>query len=163
MSPEDDTRQASIQRRCVDTHNRVRRNLTNPRPAKPLAPMTWLDEAGETARRYAADLAATNCLKLKHSHPVSKWRTLRSGVACGENLALFSWTGKTRSGSWQLAMRGWANEKKDYAFGCQEHRGVVGHYTQMIWADSLQLGCGAAKCARGQWQSVVYVCHYCPA
>jgi len=36
----------------------------------------------------------------------------------------------------------------------------IGHYTQMVWAESARIGCGYAKCNRTQ---SYYVCNYGPA
>ena len=43
---------------------------------------------------------------------------------------------------------GWASEAADYAYAtnsCADGK-VCGHYTQVVWRDSLRLGCGMVRC-----------------
>jgi pathogenesis-related protein 1 len=41
----------------------------------------------------------------------------------------------------------WANEVNQYSYnGNSCSSGACGHYTQMVWADTLKVGCGTAKC-----------------
>uniref|UniRef100_A0A8C7ZBJ8 SCP domain-containing protein n=1 Tax=Oryzias sinensis TaxID=183150 RepID=A0A8C7ZBJ8_9TELE len=39
--------------------------------------------------------------------------------------------------------------------------GVVGHYTQVVWCNSNQIGCAMAYCPNSTYK-YFYVCHYCP-
>jgi len=34
--------------------------------------------------------------------------------------------------NWTLAIRGWADEKKDFVYGSKIQHGIVGHYTQLL-------------------------------
>ena len=65
----------------------------------------------------------------------------------GENLA-FSWGRGTDFDYAQLAADSWYNEvvKGEYNFatGKSDNNGVVGHFTQMVWDTSIQLGCAKA-------------------
>ena len=46
---------------------------------------------------------------------------------------------------------------------CRQFNGV-GHYTQMLWANTELVGCGAVRYNNdGQWNSVYLVCNYGPA
>jgi len=45
-----------------------------------------------------------------------------------------------------------------YDFAAGQFSYATGHVTQMLWAGSTGLGCGAARCAFGNY----YVCHYSP-
>ena len=59
-----------------------------------------------------------------------------------------------------------ASELADYDYASNSCCGVCGHYTQIVWADSLRLGCGVANCTTGSpfgsgsWQ--IWVCNYDP-
>jgi pathogenesis-related protein 1 len=57
----------------------------------------------------------------------------------------------------------WGNEKADYDHARNACRAgaVCGHYTQMVWRDTLKVGCGMATC--GNTHEQVWVCHYSPA
>ena len=39
----------------------------------------------------------------------------------------------------------------------------TGHFTQLVWAGSTAVGCGAAVCDMGVMQSLMLVCNYSPA
>lgn len=39
----------------------------------------------------------------------------------------------------------------------------LGHYTQMLWADTYKVGCGYAFYKDGKWNRKLYVCNYGPA
>jgi pathogenesis-related protein 1 len=81
----------------------------------------------------------------------------------GENLAWGSkgWFNAT------IGAQTWADEKSDYVKGTpippynpnQEQEGpVTGHYTQMVWKDTTQIGCGMASDAGQDY----LVCRYSP-
>ncbi len=63
----------------------------------------------------------------------------------------------------------WAAESTsyDYATNSCASGATCGHYTQVVWRDSTQLGCGVATCTTGSpfgsgsWQ--LWVCDYAPA
>jgi pathogenesis-related protein 1 len=56
----------------------------------------------------------------------------------------------------------WYEEKKDYQFSVfNNDRGpVIGHYTQMVWRNSTEMGAGAAVCPDG---GIIVVANYNPA
>jgi pathogenesis-related protein 1 len=70
----------------------------------------------------------------------------------GENLA--GGGGLTPSGAVDM----WASEKDQYVFD-PTYDFVAGHYTQLVWRDSTEIGCGIATCAGG---SSVISCRYHP-
>ena len=39
----------------------------------------------------------------------------------------------------------------------------TGHFTQLVWAGTAAVGCGAALCDVGSMQSMLLVCNYSPA
>lgn len=59
----------------------------------------------------------------------------------------------------------WASEIKDYSYETNACRtgAACGHYTQVVWHDSVKLGCGSASCARPDgWKKTIWVCKYSP-
>ncbi|XP_063078317.1 cysteine-rich venom protein Cau1-like [Engraulis encrasicolus] len=62
-----------------------------------------------------------------------------------------------------LGIQTWYNEVKDYRYGHGAiGNAVVGHYTQVVWYRSNQIGCAMAHCPNLQFK-YFYVCQYCPA
>ncbi|NUP09102.1 MAG: Fis family transcriptional regulator [Polyangiaceae bacterium] len=124
-------------------HNEARANV-DPPAASPIPPLEWSDDLAAVAQAYAEQ-----CV-FEHS-----------GGEYGENL--YANTGSTTP---QEVVSGWVSEVADYDYASNECSGVCGHYTQVVWADSLRLGCGVATCNEnspfgdGPWQN--WVCNYDP-
>ena len=55
------------------------------------------------------------------------------------------------------AIQDWYNEKKDYDHDAGQFSPGTGHYTQVVWKGSKELGCGEAMCQNGwEGQKVLY-------
>lgn len=39
----------------------------------------------------------------------------------------------------------------------------IGHYTQMVWGKTKEIGCGSIKYVDGKWYTHYLVCNYGPA
>ncbi|XP_062220936.1 pathogenesis-related protein PRB1-3-like [Phragmites australis] len=108
-----------------------------------LRPLKWsdalADRAAQWAEQYKGDCAAAS--------PAAGVNVFR-GYA---------------GGSWQPsdAVAAWAEEKDNYDYGSDSC--VVGkecgHYRQLVWRDSTQLGCASVDCASGE---TLMTCHYEP-
>ena len=78
----------------------------------------------------------------------------------GENLAM----GTKGAYTAVRLVDGWLDEKKDYVPGrpfpnvSRTGNEVVGHYTQMIWADTTSVGCAMSRSANND----ILVCRYSP-
>ena len=123
----------------VDEHNRWRRQAG-------ASPLRWSGELADHAQRWADRLAGEAC-QLRHSQD----------RRYGENLA---WS-RGRPLSPQQVVNMWGREVQDYSYDdnrCAPGR-VCGHYTQMVWADTRELGCGTASCNNSE----IWVCNYYPA
>uniref|UniRef100_A0A8C8RZ50 SCP domain-containing protein n=1 Tax=Pelusios castaneus TaxID=367368 RepID=A0A8C8RZ50_9SAUR len=133
------------QKEIVDKHNALRRgvmpNATN------MLRMEWSPEAAQNAKNWA------NECTLSHSPPER-----RKTRDCGENLYMSS-----APSSWSDAIQSWYNEVEDFKYGIGATRpmAVTGHYTQVVWYKSYQIGCAIAFCPDREY-SYFYVCHYCP-
>ncbi|ASP31676.1 MAG: CAP domain-containing protein [Pseudomonadota bacterium] len=131
--------------RILRTHNDERRRLA-------LRPLKWNVHLEREAREWAHHLSRRGMLQ--HASQQGRNRT-------GENL----WMGT--SGHWPVEnMVGmFIEEKKHYRharFPDISHTGNwadVGHYTQVVWRDTQEVGCAVAT-ARG---NDVLVCRYWPA
>lgn len=61
--------------------------------------------------------------------------------------------------SGKAAVDTWYNEIRQHTFGREPRSLATGHFTQVVWKDSKQLGVGVAKNNRGQ---IFVVCNYNP-
>ncbi|XP_056419975.1 cysteine-rich secretory protein 2-like isoform X1 [Hyla sarda] len=133
----------------LNVHNDIRQKV-EPSAAN-MEKMVWNEEAALNAMNFAA--------KCIDDHSNVKYRVIkRPNVhSCGENL-LFS-SAKT---PWSAVINEWASENEDFTYGVGSNGNPVGHYTQVVWWNSVHSGCGAAKCDNLKYP-YFYVCHYCPA
>ena len=133
---------AAEKQEIVNFHNRARAEVG-------VGPVKWSDTLAASAQNWANNLARTG----RHDHSPT-----RMGSP-GENLA---WG----SGPSYKAMSGveyWYNEKKDYAPGDRSpyrNFGQVGHYTQMVWRSTTEIGLATSRMPNGD---LMIVCHYNPA
>ena len=108
------------------------------RAAVGVPPLAWNDQLAGEARAWAQQLAASG--RFEHS-PDEPGKELE-----GENL----WAGTPRAFSPESMIGLWAAEKKDYRPGVFPNNSrsgdveKVGHYTQLIWRSSGQVGCATA-------------------
>ena len=129
----------------VAAHNRWRAEVG-------VTGLQWSDKLAAAAQKHADKLAADGCkLPMRHS-----------GTGYGENLYWHSSSAAVPSSrpadAWAEKEKGWY----DPAAGqCSAPAGsTCGHYTQVAWADTKEVGCGMAFCP-GSGQ--VWVCNYSPA
>ncbi|MBU0499246.1 MAG: SCP-like extracellular [Gammaproteobacteria bacterium] len=139
------------QREMVEVHNRWRAQVN-------VADLGWSEDLAQTAQSWADRLRVNNGCGMRHSE-----RTDR-----GENLFWASavrWSDGRREVKEVTPSRvtdAWGAEKVDYnpaRNGCRSGR-RCGHYTQIIWRATTELGCALALCPD---KSQVWVCHYRPA
>uniref|UniRef100_A0A5K3F4P6 SCP domain-containing protein n=1 Tax=Mesocestoides corti TaxID=53468 RepID=A0A5K3F4P6_MESCO len=99
--------------------------------------------------------------RCRFEHPSSTTDSVYAGY--GQNLALI---GGYLPNLTQMA-QGWYNEISDYTYANNYCRGVCGHYTQMVWARSVGLGCAMKQCdhIKPDWPKPVFLmaCQYAPA
>ena len=131
----------------LDAHNAVRAAVRPPAGYQgtwvPLPPLTWSDEVAATSQQWADHLRDDNKCKLVHSD-----------TRYGENLAM----GKDLDIPHAVGM--WAGEGKKFRYvPVYEFDIPTGHYSQLVWRTTTQVGCGIARCGR----TTVVVCRYNPA
>ncbi|KAI6678223.1 hypothetical protein NL676_039019 [Syzygium grande] len=109
-----------------------------------VGPIAWDERVADYARKYAKK-HARDCTQLVHSDG-----------PYGENLA---WGSADLTGTEAVKM--WVAEKSDYDYNsnsCAPGK-VCGHYTQVVWRNSIRLGCAKARCATG---GTLISCNYDP-
>ncbi|KAK4491162.1 hypothetical protein RD792_001892 [Penstemon davidsonii] len=121
----------------LNAHNSARANVR-------VGPMTWDQNVASFAQNYVNQRISSDC-NLVHS----------TNRPYGENLALGSgdFTG-------QAAVNLWVGERPFYD---QSSNTCVGgecrHYTQVVWRNSVRLGCARGRCSNGLW---FISCNYDP-
>ena len=119
-------------------------------------PMELTKELNDYAQKYAEELASQPKDVMKHSSHEALEKIY--GDYTGENL-YWSWSSGELKISGSAAVDTWYDEIKDYDFekGCSKNGGVVGHFTQLVWKGSTQLGIGIARTVRN---SIFVVANY---
>lgn len=120
----------------LDAHNRYRARHC-------AAPLTWSPKLAAAAEAWATSLAKRGC-KFEHSNG-----------ATGENLAAGT-SGALDAGS-VTAM--WYDEVAQYRFPDGGFAMNTGHFTQLVWRGTTQLGCAVTTCKGLD----IWVCEYDPA
>jgi len=165
---------AAFRQASLNKHNEYRELHGVPA----LQPNKILDDS---AQEYAEELAQKNEGKITNGgeryfeHSDKKARTSADD---GENLTYSATTETLKDASAVAtnAVEGWYNEIKDYNFKTGKHlpgheQKAIGHFTQVVWKGSTELGCGAAttpvklKNQDGELQNataVFVVCRYAP-
>jgi hypothetical protein len=125
------TRRADFNARLLASHNAARATVGVP-------PLQWNDQLAADARAWADELAATG--RFEHS-PEEQGQEPQ-----GENL----WAGTPRAFSPEAMVGLWVAEKTDFRPGVFPNNSRsgdverVGHYTQLIWRETRQVGCATA-------------------
>lgn len=116
--------------------------------------LTYSNELAASAQAWAERLKAERNCNMQHSQGKT-----------GENLYWASaWSnGPAQDVKSPDVVNAWAEEKRNYDYSnnrCTPGQ-VCGHYTQVVWRDTKEVGCGMAVCDSPKNQ--VWVCQYLPA
>ena len=128
------------------------------RAAVGVGPLFWDERLAATAQAWA-----NQCVDLQPLYGLidhNNGRSVGYPWYVGENIAGTS--GITLTG--QLAVNIWAGELADYDYAsntCAPGK-VCGHYTQIVWANSVLIGCGMSTCPALAYPNSI-VCNYGPA
>lgn len=130
----------------LDAHNQARAELSTTL-ARPLPQLAWSSELTEHATQVA-----------------SACRFEHSSSDFGENLSA-----RTDASAPSDVVDAWVSEREHY--DARKHRcakgEVCGHYTQVVWRTTTQVGCATVRCTQGSpfgggdWS--LSVCNYAPA
>ncbi|CAL8259204.1 unnamed protein product [Boreogadus saida] len=131
----------AIENQIVDAHNAFRRAV-QPSAANMLK-MIWSNDVAALSQAWL-----DHCM-LKHGPPSSR---MLNGYELGENLFY-----STSALDWATVITAWHNEVHHYTYPNGSENGEsVGHYTQVVWNSSWQVGCGMTKCG----STYFYGCQY---
>jgi uncharacterized protein YkwD len=149
---------ASLADDFVCAHNAIRASLPSPQPVPDplLSELAWNQELAEYAQVHA-----DTCV---FAHSDNTERTNAFGQWVGENLAANTGQGYDPYSVTDL----WAAEAVDYDYAtntCADGE-VCGHYTQIVWRQTTQIGCAKAICSTltntSYMDAEYWVCEYMP-
>lgn len=136
---------ANFEQRILESHNLERARVG-------VAPMRWNPALAASAQRWADRLAATGRFEHASENPAAPQ---------GENL----WAGTPGHFAPEAMVDAWVREKRFFRPGVFPDNSTtgriedVGHYTQVIWRTTLEVGCARAFGTREE----VLVCRYAEA
>jgi pathogenesis-related protein 1 len=148
---------ADFQNTILDIHNRERAAVN---VQVPIPPLTWNNDLAAAAQTWADHLKTLGlrCDPSPGTCPPAPHDPSIQGIQ-GENLS-----GPGTAGAFTTAQRveRWVNEKQNYD-GTPIKRWepgmpVTGHYTQMVWRNTQQIGCAASSDGNVDF----LVCRYSP-
>jgi uncharacterized protein YkwD len=128
---------SQLERDMIHFHNVVRARVGR-------SPLVWSPQLAARSQEWA-DALLTSGRFAHHPNPIY-----------GENL--FEITGATAPPA--QVVNAWASESRDYNYNSNKCRAnaMCGHYTQIVWGDTKEVGCAVARAGRRE----VWVCNYNP-
>jgi pathogenesis-related protein 1 len=140
-----------VKAKIVALHNKYRAEVGVP-------PVKWSDVVQKSSEGWAMHLAEEEGLNMVHAGPQSHY---------GENLSggpgVWS-TDKNAYIALEYAVMSFGNERKHYKnvpVSLDSDFYKYGHYTQMVWKTTAEIGCAVAK--RKDIPGYIVVCRYNPA
>ena len=120
-------------------------------PAASMPALVWDDLLAAVAQSYAE-----NCVWAHNANRTTQYASIGGSGYVGENIAMGT------AGFYSVVdlAQLWADEEAGWTYDTVTSTNLagVGHYTQMIWAGTLAVGCGAAACTGDTF----LVCDYGP-
>ncbi len=129
------------------------------------APLKWSNDLQAKSQAWANELKKNGC-GMKHSGPGENlyWASPRKSANSKDANGQWIWQNSLQAVSDQQVVDSWGSEVQwyDYASNsCNAPAGkACGHYTQVIWNTTTEVGCANAVCDDF---SQVWVCQYAPA
>lgn len=124
-----------LARDMLTAHNEVRAKVGIP-------PLAWSDNLARAAQEWANQLIAER--RFDH-RPKSK---------TGQNLFRMDGGRETP----KKVVERWASEAANFNYKANRCKGECGHYTQIVWRSTIEVGCAVARGGTRE----VWVCEYAP-
>lgn len=116
-----------------------------------VGPLAWSDDLARFAQEWANELQRRNC-EMEH-----RPRSGKFNQKYGENIYWCSGMNATPT----AVVDSWASELEFYneeTLECKGEWWKCGHYTQLVWSGTTQVGCAMVKCGNEE----IWVCNYNP-
>lgn len=126
---------SDLAREMLAAHNAVRAKVN-------VKPLTWSADLARRAQEWANTLLENK----QFSHPKK--------ASYGQNL--YEMRGGRASAA--KVVETWAAEAKDFDYEKNRCKGQCGHYTQVVWSGTREIGCAVARNSSRE----VWVCDYNP-
>ena len=134
-------------------HNRARKDADRFVTAglPPLPAMQWSCDAAAIAQEWADQTQGNQ------GHSSAEWRQTKysertgkqgDAASLGENLG---WAASSNAEGLRplvSSVTSWDNERNNYNHDTKACSGVCGHYTQVVWRESTEIGCGVQRGSR---------------
>ncbi|KAK4292159.1 hypothetical protein Pmani_035049 [Petrolisthes manimaculis] len=141
-SSDSEDNEDSFAQDCLKAHNDYRKKHG-------ASPLTLSKKLNQFAKDWADNLAKRDILQHRPSNN-----------SYGENLYVCWSSNNTTTMKGSEAVHSWYSEIKDYTFGREPVNLDAGHFTQVVWLDSKELGVGWSRAKSGK---VYVVANYNPA
>ncbi len=161
----------------VNKHNELRQSLNSggvtddgidgnyPVPTTPLPNVEWNTTLAQVAQNHA-----DKCEFEHNSNSQSDYVALGGeNIYIGENIAAhwFYSPAGVKAYYADLQMQMWWDEHTDWHYQIINYSNInsSGHFTQMIWANTVEIGCGMARCENfsgSSYDAYFSVCNYGP-
>ena len=109
--------------------------------------MTWSPTLAGWSQKWASQGQACS---LVHSTDND-----RGGLSAGENIFVYFSDDPVDGVKW------WYDEISLYNYGRPGFDFKTGHFTQVVWRNTTEVGCAVSRCASGRWENTL-VCQYTP-
>ena len=142
--PEDNIESVSFSPKTMNLKRMQQLELiehNNLRSLHGVPPLILNEELNQIAQKYANKIVKGN--SLIHSNQKDRCLKGKEGEWVGENLYGSFMSGGIIYTCGDMS-KSWYNEIKDYNFDTGESTGVTGHFTQLIWKDTKEVGFGVA-------------------
>ena len=100
--------------------------------------LKWSDDLAASSQQWADQLAGSGC-KMKHSTGPNGENIYWAGAAQRSD-----GTSSMQTITEQNVVDAWGDEVKGYDYASNSCHGVCGHYTQVVWKSTTEVGCGMA-------------------
>ncbi|KAJ8727623.1 hypothetical protein PYW07_001742 [Mythimna separata] len=150
-------------RAFVDGHNTYRHRVARGEiagqpPASDMKMMVWDEELAAKASQWAKR-------NLRNHNPDKTVRSNRFTV--GESMHWYATTDLEAVLKPESVLKSWFSEHVNYTFGPLKRSDFqkeyhIGHYTQMVWSNSVYVGCGISKTTNSRMNKFFTVCNYGP-